>query len=434
MRSRFAFALLAAFTASSLAYAQAEIAPLPAAAPDRAAAEGNPFGVEAGTPGPMIDTPLFGGEGCGCHLDTSPRVCGPRGRLWAELDYLYWFTKGSSLPPLISTSPAGTAFGVAGNLSAPGSATIFGREHVNEDGRNGLRLTVGGWIDEEQTLGVEVNGLILEKLTTNFSRSSAQTPILAVPITNAQTTRPDAVAVTFPGMLRGTVSATDTTSGLFGTGVLVRENLKCGCDYRLDVLAGYRYMQFSDRLGLTGNVTNVGVAGLPIGATINSQDRFDATNNFHGFDFGLDSEYRMGPWRLRLLAKMAVGSDWEELGIHGSTVVRNGGVVVRRAAGGVFTGPTNIGDYSRTHVIIIPELGAQAGVQLTRHIRGWVGYSGLYWSEAIWAGKSVNTVVNRGLLPFSTTPAGTTNLQPLPKFGTTSFWAQGVDVGLEVRY
>src|SRR5438045_6510311 len=36
--------------------------------------------------------------------------------------------------------------------------------------------------------------------------------------------------------------------------------------------------------------------GIPVGATIAIQDRFDTTNQFHGVDLGLQGEYRTGPW------------------------------------------------------------------------------------------------------------------------------------------
>ena len=35
-------------------------------------------------------------------------VCGPPGRVWAEAEFLLWWQRGFAVPPLVTTSPAGT--------------------------------------------------------------------------------------------------------------------------------------------------------------------------------------------------------------------------------------------------------------------------------------------------------------------------------------
>lgn len=434
MKRRFAVALFATLAAGGLAHAQPEAIPAPrreagpaapAAAPD-AAAPAAAVGVPAGAPG----------EDCGCRTsccEWESHVCGPRGRVWAEADYLLWWMKGAPLPPLVTTSPAGTAVNVAGALTTRGTTVLFGREHVNEDMRNGFRVTVGGWIDCEQTLGLEANFFALENLSTNFDRSSTGTPILARPFFNANTNAADARLVAFPGLLTGRVSVTDATSGLTGTGVLARENLCCGCNYRVDVVGGYRYLQFEDRLGIREDLVNqVPLVNAPVaGSAIAVQDRFDATSQFHGFDFGLTGEYRTGPWRVRWLTKLAVGYDFENNNINGATTLTPPGGAATRVGGGLLALRTNIGNFTHEDSTFIGEVGLDVGAQLTRNIRAWVGYSGLYWNDAVWAGKQIDQSINPNLIPPNN---ATTNLRPRTQIGGSSVWAQGLDVGVEVRY
>src|SRR5579885_3479831 len=53
-------------------------------------------------PCPEVDGGLCceGGLGGGCPY--------PPGRVWVDAEYLLWWTKGSPLPPLLTTSPPGT--------------------------------------------------------------------------------------------------------------------------------------------------------------------------------------------------------------------------------------------------------------------------------------------------------------------------------------
>src|SRR5262245_25821908 len=61
---------------------------------------------------------------CGeCCPYVNPRCpcgpCGPAGCMWVNVEYLLWWAKGSPLPPLVSTSPAGTPVTSAGVLGTP---------------------------------------------------------------------------------------------------------------------------------------------------------------------------------------------------------------------------------------------------------------------------------------------------------------------------
>src|SRR6516165_6120868 len=81
----------------------------------------------------------------GSCLETSR---GAPGHIWAEAEYLLWWMKGASLPPLITASPAGTPAAQAGVLGAPSTTILFGDTRVNDEVRSGVRFTLGGWLND----------------------------------------------------------------------------------------------------------------------------------------------------------------------------------------------------------------------------------------------------------------------------------------------
>ena len=95
------------------------------------------------------------GERCiaGCY----PDWCGPcrpcysplHNRLWVRGEYLLWWTQGSSLPPLVTTSTSGTDPRVAGCLDKRARVS-FGNSTVNTDANSGWRVALGYWFDDCQ--------------------------------------------------------------------------------------------------------------------------------------------------------------------------------------------------------------------------------------------------------------------------------------------
>src|SRR5258708_36615891 len=64
-----------------------------------------------------------------CACDAG--VCGPNGQMWAEAEYLLWWVRGTALPPLVTTSPAGTSQIQAGVPATPGAAVLFAGSTAN---------------------------------------------------------------------------------------------------------------------------------------------------------------------------------------------------------------------------------------------------------------------------------------------------------------
>ena len=67
---------------------------------------------------------------------------------WLDVDYLMWWTRGASLPPLVSSSSIWVPRQQAGVLGESTTDVVFGDERVNGDLHSGVRLNAGVWLDD----------------------------------------------------------------------------------------------------------------------------------------------------------------------------------------------------------------------------------------------------------------------------------------------
>jgi hypothetical protein len=368
-------------------------------------------------------------------VDDDSLDCGDL-RMWFRADYLLWWVRGASLPPLVTSSPPGTSIANAGVIGTPGTVVLFGDDRVNDDLRSGGRITAGWWLDACQHTGVEASFFMLESKAKNFVASSAGVPILGRPFVDATTGQPAAERVAFPGDVAGSLDASATSGSLLGAGAWLRCNLCRGCWWRLDGLAGYRYLRLSDRVDVFERLVSTNPDnpnGVPFGTQIGLEDHFATANNFHGFDTGLEGEVRCGGLALQVLGKLAVGGTFETADIQGNTTVAFPGSSPAVSPGGLLAVASNSGHHTGGAFSFVPELGVRLGYLLGPDCRLSVGYSLLFWTDVVRAGDQVDLAVNPGLIPPVTHPVGGPQ-RPAFEFQRTTIWAQGVDLGLEFRF
>jgi hypothetical protein len=351
------------------------------------------------------------------------------GQFWVGMDYLAWSVKGDRLPPLVTTSPAGTPLAQAGVLGPPTTTVLFGDSSVNGGWRSGGRLSAGYWFDPQHNSGVEASFFGLEQVSTGFNANSAGNPILARPFLNAITNAQDVQLIAFPGVLSGAVSASET-SRLYGAGALYRREIGSWGAERFGLLVGYRFLHASDRLDILSTSTVIAGGVIPPGTIFASTDSFHASSNFHGLDLGVAGDYTRGPWMLEWRAKVALGASLNEAQINGSTTITAGGVTAI-LPGGLLALPSNIGNTTQTRFAAVPDFAVKAGYQFAPTWRVVASYEVLYWTGVQRAGGLIDTTVNPNLIP---PPVGGGPQRPQPQFDTSSLLAQGFSFGVKHEF
>jgi hypothetical protein len=352
-------------------------------------------------------------------------------RFWFSGDYLLWWLKTSSPPALVTTgSPSDP---VPGALGQPGTHVLFGDE-VNNPARSGARFRGGYWFTPDQTFGADASFLFVIGEASRFTDASNGVPMLARPFENANTNREDAFLVAFPGRQAGNITGSLSTH-LWSADVNLRGMLFRGPSYQLSLLGGFRFLSLTDNLRIREMDTLIPqTASEPVSWTT-SVDRFGTSNQFYGGQFGTDFKWSRGRFFVDLLSKVALGTSVERTNINGwsSFTTSNG------QSGSIGVGrialPSNLGRYGQDEFAVVPEVGVNLGYALTQHIRLTFGYTFLFWSSVFRVADQIDRVVNTTEFP-AVVGQGTMVGPPRPNFTfrDNTFWAQGLNYGVEVRY
>jgi len=272
---------------------------------------------------------------------------------------------------------------------------------------------------------------------TQVTTSSSGSP-QAISQGNDGPVRPTQVTTGSSGSLQAIFSSRMQGAELNGAANLCSENW-----YRVDFLGGFRFLELVEGLGLnedsTYTATAAGPGAVPAGVLsttvnvdLNRQEQFTTVNHFYGGQVGARVELQRNSVFVNLTGKIALGCMHEEAEISGSgstastttTILADGSTqsssTPRTAAPGLFAQPSNLGSYSRDRFAIIPEATIRVGYQFTNQFRASLGYTFLYASEVARPGDQIDPVQGPG--------------HPIFVFQGTSFWAQGIDCGLEFRY
>lgn len=398
---------------------------------------GDPLAVEVeGEPYYEGPTTTFQGGPPGPRYRQRPALNG----WYARAEYLYWWTDGMDTPALVTTSPNGTRRVDAGVLGEPGTSILFGDGGLNDDGIGGGRITLGKWLECYPGHAIEGDYWGLGTQNDGFFASSNGNPILARPFFDINNATESAELVAFPNVVRGSVLV-DPTTKLQGAGLRKLWQLCCclECDpcnpcccngWNVDFTAGYRFMRLDDSLTIREDLVSLDTANP--GSFI-VQDEFDTRNSFHGGEVGTVLGGRSGRWSYELLGRLAVGNTHSQVRIDGFTDITPGNGATVRNRGGLLAQRTNIGEYERDALAVVPELGATVGWQLNPCWRVTFGYSFIYWSNVVRAGQQIDRDINTNLLPPEADPF-TGNLRPRFVFNDTDFYLQGINVGLDARW
>jgi hypothetical protein len=348
-------------------------------------------------------------------------------------DWLYWLVQGNPLPPLVTTSPDGTPRPAAGVL--PGAQILAGNERVDDAGRSGARVTLGYWFDDVHSMGVEASWFYLGTggNTGDFAAQSNTSPILARPFFNVALGAPDSQLVTFPGVVDGqTVIA--TSSEMQSVGLLLHHSLRTGIYGHLDLVGGYRYLQYREALSIRESLVLTGGGLIQKGTTIDLTDSFRTDNEFQGGELGLALWVTRGRWTWDASTKLGLGNVHQMLAIRGDTTATTPGDAPVHTPGGLLALPSNMGPHAQDRFALLPELNLNLRHQLTDRLGLSVGYSLLFLTSVLRTGDQIDTQIDATQLPTAIGgPAAAAGHPNAPQHAST-LWAQGLSAGLAFSY
>lgn len=348
-------------------------------------------------------------------------------KIWTSAEYLYWWTQHSNINvPLATQNPSSFAI-----INQPGTQIILGARSRNNTfdfgGLNGIRITMGGWIDDAHQYGIEGSGFGFSEADKTLSASSvgANNPILDVPFFSVQSMSENVLVGNKPN----TITDKDTfqpsnveINGLY--------NLSNKISLPLILTAGFRMMNINENLTLNDAIYDT--PSLPANSVLNIQDQFSTKNNFYGFQIGTRTHYSYGKIDLSGLAEIAFGINYQQIKIRGETNVNNNTIL---QSIGLFAEPSNIGTFKQNQFAILPELQIKMSYHMNQYIQPFFTYNVIYINRILRASNEIDRNINLSQNPLiGGTGVLSGKAAPVRQFNDSSLWMQGVSLGVQINF
>lgn len=353
--------------------------------------------------------------------------------MFASVEYMFWWSDGRTLPPLVTGAANSAALAVP--PAALGNGILFGGTTVGGSDLTGGRLTLGMWADDSENTGYVARIYTYEGENNGFSgnQNTFTDAVLGHPFFNtsqlAGGPNPNAFVFHNPNGLPPTPATVASSTNIqaqndvFAADVTMRSLIDGDRDYRLDLLLGTQYTRIDDDLTLATSFES------PVGVTRTFNDLFDCENDYLAGTLGLQSEFTSGAFKLSTMSRIGLGNMRQRVLIRGNRTL-NGAPDV---GGGVYAQSTNSGSFARNVFCVAPEAGVNLGVAMTEDIDFTVGYTFILWSRVAMAGDNIDSNVNGSLLATGVLPGGEP-ADPAFRFQDDSFWVQALSLGMNFRY
>jgi hypothetical protein len=348
-------------------------------------------------------------------LAAAPCVAQDAPVLSVDADYVLWWLRRSHLPPVLTSN----------------GQVIYGDDRLetrHDDRFNGGRFAVDY---TGPNLGIEGRAFFLERDSTYLTIKQGRVADLAFTFTDANTGLPSARVIDGFSPSRGPL-----IGGFVGYSRIEFFGEECNGvlpiatdgTWRIDLLGGARFLQMRDRYHHTASSRNLAPSnGFEAGAIIYAyDDNIRAHNAFYGAQLGVRGEADFGRWFVNGRFTTALGGDDQLIRTWGDHLVATPLARVSTPVG-LFIQPSNSGSFRRFAVDGTSEVAVNVGYRLTQRISLKLGYTFLVWYAPIRATDQLDTVINT-----------TQNLggpaRPAIPFKSEPFWAQGLNLGLDVRW
>lgn len=336
--------------------------------------------------------------------------------------------KSYSVPAMVTTGPAFSG----ANLAVAGVSVPYGLTSVDTNPRYGAKLTLGYWLNP--CWAVELSGFYVRPSSHEFTLRSADVPSfdLARPFQSANTGAETSEIVGRPGVASGFIKI-DEESRLYGLELNARYKYWEGCNNRLHLIGGLRFLYLDEQLLINEQSEGLAGAGSFAGVSRAVRDEFTATNRFYGAQVGAIFTHVRGPWTIGLTAKVAAGVTRSNVDINGNITNLSGGGPPG-TPGGLLALNSNIGTYSFRQFSVVPEVGLTVGYDVTSNLRVFAGYNLLYWTNVMRPGRAIDRVLDENRIPEFGGAPPITAIRPFTTGATENVWAQGVSFGLLYRW
>lgn len=356
-------------------------------------------------------------------------------QVWGGLDYMLWWVAPNPVsgPNLVTqgnwNNPAPGAVGQRGTSQVgPAPSIDYGTF-------SGGKMTLGGWLDTEQTVGLEFTGFLLEQRSWGQAYQGGALP------TNEIFTNPTKALLPYRG--KDVVAQWSTAASLKQSGVQLApiNNYQLGSNLQMwsadinwlanwgrtetqsfDLLFGFRQMQVQEGLTLKGQSSYYDSPNSQY-TTQTGTDSVAATNGFYGGQFGGKISEQFGRVRLDVVGKLALGGTLQNVRFAGDNTL-NTIAGSTTSEGYVYTQKSNIGLHTAKRFAVLPEILVKLSVPVTEHLNMGLGYNFLYLSSVARTGNQLDPYIN----------AAATPAHPIANMSNDGIWAQGVMFSAEWKY
>lgn len=369
-----------------------------------------------------------------------PALAASPSRVWFNAEHVLWWIKPHPLPVPVATYalPPFTTPN-PGALGDPGTVIALGDKDIGTSVRNGGRFTAGLWLDDAQQIGLETSYFFLGRRDDSRGvaiNGNVPGPALGVPIfdptgvgTGTGAPGETFLVVGIPGLSSAFSSVTVSTfleggelNGIF--------KLSTTAARQVELIAGVRYLHLEEKMTLANDLAGVGpIAGVQVALA----DQFNTNNRFYGPQVGVRTSTTFGRFFASGTAKLGIGEMHQTIHVAGVTST-GGGIGDGVLPGGIFAQASNSGDHSHDSFSVIPEVNLNVGVNVTRNIQAYIGYTFLEVTGVLRPGDQLDHQLNLTQAPaISGVPPGGPARPVLP-FKTNDFWTQGLNFGVALRY
>jgi hypothetical protein len=360
--------------------------------------------------------------------------------VWVQASYIHWWVRRDNTPPLL-TGTTGDPFALgAGVLGQPNTLVLLGGGSISPNEFSGFQTSLGFWLDPDHRSAIEVVGFWVGKSSRQYRFGSDAT---GAPFTAQPLLSPDEVAlsVALPGINTATFNV-NTVMNFFGAEINCIHNICRSCGWSFDTLVGFRYLYLNDRLDINQNLTVLPGQAIFFNGVIQGggsnfliNDSFNMTNRFYGAQIGARLDWAYCKFDVGATAKVAFGATSHVAVIDGSTTLNATDGTTTTLRGGSLALASNIGRYTSTDFSVVPELSLTFGYQVTCNVRVFVGYTAMDWNRVQRASSQIDRRVDLTQAPSSATfVPGFIGTVPAFPAVRTDFWAQGLNVGIEIKF